>query len=93
MYERSLLPLPTMKKPRPWMATCVLTPVFSRPPCVKFGEMAPVVTPRPICIGFALAPPTFWLTRSMNCTELALKPTVLMLARLLPITLSFCWFA
>ena len=57
---------------------------------VKFGEIAPVVTPRPICIGFELEPPTFWLTRSMNWTELALNATVLMFARLLPITLSFC---
>ena len=65
-------------------------PVVSTPPCAKFGEIAPIVTPRPTCIGFALGPPTDWLTRSENSTVLALKPTVLMFARLLPMTLSFC---
>jgi hypothetical protein len=51
------------------------------------------VTPRPICIGFALGPPTDWLTRSEKFTELPLKATVFRFARLLPITLSFCWLA
>src|SRR3954449_2261840 len=63
------------------------------PPCEKFGEIEPVVTPRPICIGLALDPPTDWLTRSAKLTELDLKPIVLMLARLFPMTLSFCWLA
>jgi hypothetical protein len=44
-------------------------------------------------MGLALGPPTDWLTRSAKLTVLALKPTVLMLARLLPMTLSFCWLA
>src|SRR5215210_3318476 len=55
--------------------------------------MAPVVTPRPTCIGFRLDPPTVWLTRSWNVTELDLKPTVLMFARLFPITLRYVPFA
>ncbi|MGC4085793.1 MAG: hypothetical protein QM736_27620 [Vicinamibacterales bacterium] len=92
VYDWSL-PAPTTKKPAPWMATLVAMPVLSKPPCVKIGEIAPVVTPRPTCIGFTLVPPTDWLTRSANCTALALKPTVLMLARLLPMTFNFCWLA
>ena len=81
------------KKPLPWMATLVATPVFWMPPCPKFGEIDPVVTPRPTCAGFALVPPTDWLTRSENSTVLALKPTVLRFARLLPMTSSFCCWA
>ncbi len=72
----------------PWMATLVASPEFSMPPWLKTGEMAPVATPRPICIGFWLVPPTDWLTRSENDTLLALKPTVLRFARLLPMTLE-----
>src|SRR5262245_7266832 len=74
------------------MATFVGTPVFSMPPWRKLGEIEPVVTPRPTCIGLAVEPPTDWLTRSANSTVLLLIAIVLMFARLLPITLSFCWF-
>ena len=63
-----------MKKPLPWMATLVASRVFSMAPWLKIGEMAPVVTPRPTCIGFELEPPTVWLTRSMKLTVLDLKP-------------------
>ena len=69
------------------MATLVDSRVFSIEPWLNTGEMEPVVTPRPTCIGLMLEPPTFWLTRSMNETVLALKPIVLMFARLLPMTL------
>ena len=82
--------MPTMKKPLPWIATLVATPVFSMPPCLKFGEIDPVATPRPICVGLALEPPTDWLTRSAKSTMLDLKPTVLRFARLFPMTFSFC---
>src|SRR3954467_5789768 len=75
------------------MATLVGTPVLAMPPWEKFGEIEPVVTPRPICIGLELDPPTDWLTRSEKFTELDLKPIVLMFARLFPMTLSFCWLA
>jgi hypothetical protein len=68
-------------------------PVLSMPPCMKFGEISATVTPSPICIGSRPCPPTDWLTRSAKLTTLALWPTVLMLARLLPMTLSFCWLA
>src|SRR5688572_21560044 len=81
------------KKPPPWMATLVASRVFSIAPWLNTGEMAPVVTPRPTCIGFTLDPPTVWLTRSWKVTELALKPTVLMFARLFPITLRYAPFA
>src|SRR5436190_21189092 len=75
------------------MATLVASRVFSIAPWLNTGEMAPVVTPRPTCIGFELVPPIVWLTRSMNVTELDLKPTVLMFARLLPMTLRYVPFA
>src|SRR5688572_13993535 len=75
------------------MATFVGSRVFSIAPWLNTGEIAPVTTPRPTCIGLALEPPTVWLTRSMNVTPLDLKPIVLMFARLLPITLRYCAFA
>jgi hypothetical protein len=62
--------------------------VFSIVPWLKTGEIDPVTTPRPTCMGLPLDPPTVWLTRSMKDTELDLKPIVLMFARLLPITLK-----
>ena len=66
------LPLPTTKKPLPWMATLVGTPVVWMLPCTKFGEIEPMVTPRPICAGSKPAPPTVWLTRSAKLTVLVL---------------------
>src|SRR5665647_3423978 len=75
-----------MKKPLPWIATLVASVVFWIEPWLNVGEIDPVVTPRPTCIGFELVPPTVWLTRSWNDTLLALKPMVLMFARLLPMT-------
>ena len=77
----------TRKKPPPWMATFVASRVDSGAPWLNTGEIDPVTTPRPTCIGFWLPPPMVWLTRSMKVTELVLNPTVLMFARLLPITL------
>src|SRR5216684_2616752 len=74
----------SMKKPLPWIATLVADRLDSIVPCVNTGEIAEMPTPRPICVGFSLEPPTFWYTRSRNATELALKPTVLIFARLLP---------
>ena len=67
-----------------------MTPVFSMAPCEKFGEIDPTPTPSPTCSGFTLVPPTDWLTRSAKLTLLDLNATVLMFARLLPMTLSFC---
>src|SRR5262245_12142959 len=75
------------------MATLVASRVFSIAPWLNTGEMAPVVTPRPTCIGFALDPPTVWLTRSWHVTELDLKPDVLLFAGLFPITLRYEPFA
>ena len=80
-------PSRTAKKPAPWMATLVASREFSIEPCANTGEMAPVTTPRPTCAGFTLVAPTVWLTRSEKLTALVLKPTVLMFARLLPMTL------
>ena len=54
------------------MATLVATPVASNPPCEKFGEIEPVATPNPTCIGLTLDPPTDWLTRSEKVTVLDL---------------------
>src|SRR5215510_8643153 len=68
-------------------------PVVSIAPCMKFGVMEATPTPRPICVGFTDELPTDWLTRSAKATLLALKATVLMFARLLPMTASFCAFA
>ena len=75
------------------MSTLLGTPVLAMPPCRKFGAIHPVVTPRPTCIWFELDPPTDWLTRSEKLTLLDLKAIVLMLARLFPMTSSFCWLA
>src|SRR4029450_1013045 len=72
------------------MATFVFSRVFSMAPWLKTGEMDPVTTPRPTCIGLTLDPPTVWLTRSMKVTPLDLKPIVLMFARLFPITARYC---
>src|SRR4029077_14268255 len=77
----------------PWIATLVGTPVFEMPPWRKLGLIDPIVTPRPICMGFALEPPTDWLTRSEKLTSLSLNASVLMLARLFPTTSSACWLA
>ena len=71
------------------MATLVASREFSIAPWLNTGEIAPVTTPRPTCIGLTLVPPTVWLTRSAKLTELVLKPTVLMFARLLPMTLRY----
>ena len=89
----SLSGLRTMKKPLPWMATLVASLEFSMGPWLNTGEIEPVATPRPICIGFWLVPPTVWLTRSAKLTTLDLKPTVLMFARLFPMTLRYVEFA
>jgi hypothetical protein len=60
------------KKPSPWMATSVSEVVLSIGPWLKLGEIEAVWTPRPICIGFVLDPPTVWLTRSEKVTVLVL---------------------
>jgi len=59
-------------------------------PWLKTGEIDPIRTPRPIWAGLTLVVPVDWLTKSAKLTALALKPTVLMFARLLPITLRYC---
>ena len=68
------------------MAALVGSPVLSMAPWLKTGDIEPVTTPRPTCIGLMLDPPVVWLTRSMNVTALLLKPIVFMFARLLPMT-------
>src|SRR5687768_3052262 len=75
------------------MATLVASWLLSMAPWVNDGEIEPTPTPRPICIGFDDEPPTDWLTRSENCTALALNPTVLIFARLLPITPKYMLLA
>lgn len=71
VYASPLSPR-TTKKPLPWMATLVASRVFSMAPWLKTGEIEPVTTPRPTCIGLMLVPPTVWLTRSAKLTELVL---------------------
>ncbi len=54
------------------MATLVGSDEFSMLPWLNTGEIDPVTTPRPICVGFSLVLPTVWLTRSAKLTELDL---------------------
>src|SRR5690625_4198804 len=70
-------------------------------PWVKFVVTPATRTPRPIWAG--LVPPwpgcgapafwTIWLRVSWNCVWDALKPVVLTLAMLLPVTSSIVWWA
>ena len=62
-------------------------------PWLNTGEIDPVPTPRPTCVGLALVLPTFWLTRSPKATALDLNPIVLMFDRLFPMTLRAVPFA
>src|SRR4051795_6161706 len=75
------------------MATLVAERVASMLPCENTGVTAATPTPRPIWAGFTLLAPAISYTRSLKDTWLALNPTVLMLARLLPMTLSASEFA
>src|SRR4051794_36078599 len=70
-------------------------------PCVQLVVMAATLTPRPTCAGFvpprsaAGAPPAriTWDSVSWKTVWLDLKPTVLTLAMLLPVTSILVWCA
>src|SRR6478672_3603598 len=85
--------------PSPWIMRSVLRPVVSAEPCPKLVLMAPTWTPRPTWTGFvpprplpaAAAAVSIWLRVSWKTVVLALKPIVLALAMLLPVTSSMVW--
>src|SRR4051794_27751956 len=76
-------------------------PVFCVEPCPKLVVMPATFTPRPTWAGFVPprsavgAPPLLstWDRVSSKTVWLALKPTVLTLAMLLPVTSSLVWWA
>src|SRR5689334_12658386 len=78
----------------------VLRPVICDAPCVKLVVMPATRTPRPTCAGLVpptpgWAPPAFcrtWLRVSWNWVCDDLKPVVLTLAMLLPVTSSMVWW-
>src|SRR5919107_4054174 len=79
----------------------VARPVDWVAPCVQLVVIAATLTPRPTCAGFvpprfcAGAPPAriTWDSVSWKTVWLPLKPTVLTLAMLLPVTSIFVWCA
>jgi hypothetical protein len=86
------------------MATSAIRDVGWRFPELWLTSILPVVTPRPICIGFMpplghgyiggeLAPRSVWLKTSWNVALLDLNPGVFTLATLLPITSMRVWWA
>ncbi len=96
------LPLLTTKKLSPEIIISNgLFVVCAEPCCAIAVLIAPVVTPRPICLALippvpvsALAPDAdcvVWYIKSRNVTDCDLYPVVLTLAILLPITSIFVW--
>ncbi|MNU63068.1 hypothetical protein D3C71_523130 [compost metagenome] len=90
----------TAKNPSPSIRrSSGLFVVIALPPVCRVST-EPIEVPKPIC--FELTPPlvpstgvvtpdTVWLIISLNMTRPDLKPTVLTLAMLLPITSSLVW--
>ena len=88
----------TWKKPAPLIATSFELPVCVRPPCVYRRSVATCCTPVPscrpdgssvCCVEFAPGWRMVWYSRSSNTARDALKPFVLVFARLFEIT-SIC---
>src|SRR5919204_6446633 len=92
--------LETRNQPEPWMATSYGLPVDWNAPLVMRLSIEPSWTPRPIWADFAPAVPVVaeapercsCASESRNDTRLALKPTVLTLARSLAVTSSMIWW-
>jgi hypothetical protein len=69
-------------------------------PWLKLVDVAATCTPRPTCCGLVpptlalapAAPVSIWLRVSWKTVVLPLKPMVLALAMLLPVTSSIVWF-
>src|SRR4051812_39335859 len=87
--------------PSPEIIRSVGRPVVSAEPWFRLSAVAASWTPRPTWIGFwppratpARDPPvSIWLSVSSNTVEEDLKPMVLALAMLLPVTSSAAWLA
>src|SRR6478609_3895889 len=87
--------------PSPWIIRSVAAPVVCAEPWVKLPRVAATWTPSPTWIGLvpplpapaAPAPRMTWLRVSWKTVVEALKPTVLALAMLLPVTSSIVWLA
>ena len=92
--------LDTRNQPVPVMATSYGLPVDWKAPLVMRLSIEPSWTPRPIWADFAPALPVvaeapercIWASESRNDVRLALKPTVLTLARSLAVTSSMIWW-
>src|SRR5438067_11601865 len=92
-------PLPTRKKPSPWMARSSGLPVCWIAPAPIWLSIAPSWTPRPICIGFvppnetdgAEEPRWSWYSVSLKAVVWPLKPTVLTFAMSFAATSSMVW--
>ena len=90
----------TRNQPLPVMATSYGLPVDWKAPLVMRLSIEPSWTPRPIWADFAPALPVVaeapercsWASESRNDVRLALKPTVLTLARSLAVTSSMIWW-
>src|SRR5690349_15318488 len=87
--------------PSPWIIRSVAPPVTWAEPWLNLPVVAATCTPRPTWIGLvpplaplaAPAPVMIWLRVSWKTTVLDLKPMVLALAMLLPVTSSIVWLA
>src|SRR6478672_10051634 len=86
--------------PSPWIIRSVVRPVVWAEPWPKLVLVAPTWTPRPTWIGLVPprvpgedweAPVSIWLSVSWKTVVLDLKPMVLALAMLLPVTSSITW--
>src|SRR6478736_4797794 len=87
--------------PSPWIIRSVARPVVWLEPWLKLVLVAASWTPRPTWIGLLPPRPVVGFGReapvsicervSAKTVELALKPTVLALAMLLPVTSSMTW--
>src|SRR5215203_5203499 len=95
------VPARVTKKPSPSIMKSVDRPVDWVAPWVQLVVMAATFAPRPTCAGFvpprsaAGAPPARMTCDSVSWKTvwLALKPTVLTLAMLLPVTSILVWWA
>ena len=70
------------------MAMSVVSVVVSKDPWTKLFMTTPMRVPRPTW-PMPAAVPTYWLTKSSKSIRAPLKPTVLTLEMLLPMTFIF----
>ena len=85
--------------PSPWIIRSVVRPVVCAEPWAKFVLVPASCTPSPTWIGLVPplsafapeAPVSIWLRVSWKTVVLPLKPMVLALAMLLPVTSSMVW--